>query len=50
MAYFNHAFRKAFIIGTDNVVGAGVNSSALATQTDGPQFAVLDASVLILNM
>jgi len=44
MAYFNHAFRKAFIVGTDNVMGAGVNSSALVTQPDGPQFALLDAS------
>tara|TARA_R110002020_G_scaffold36503_2_gene109744 strand:- start:6219 stop:7712 length:1494 start_codon:yes stop_codon:yes gene_type:complete len=47
MAYFNNAFRKCFVVGTDQVQGAGVNSSALTTGANGPQFAVLDASTYI---
>jgi len=44
MAYFNHAFRKCFVIGTDNViVDPTLSSQDLVTVADGPQFAVLDA-------
>lgn len=42
MAYFNHAFRKCFVIGTDSVVTSG-SSEDLVTTSVGPQFAVLDA-------
>lgn len=47
MAYFNHAFRKCFVIGKDSVMAAGVNSSALLTGANGPQFAVLDADTYL---
>ena len=47
MAYFNHAFRKTFIVGTDEVVAAGVASQDLVTGANGPQFAVLDADTYL---
>ena len=48
MAYFNHAFRKTFIIGTDSVISAaGTGSQELATSGVGPQFAVLDADTYL---
>ena len=44
MAYFNHAFRKCFVIGDDQLIqDVTLNSSDLVTGANGPQFAFLNA-------
>ena len=55
MAYFNHAFKKSFLIGEStasgvaHVIAAGTQTQDMATDATGPEFAIVDDTYTSLD-